>query len=59
MTSVTPVVLLSLALVVAQSLLSRLWLTYFVHGPVEWLWRTATWLRPVASRRAATSVTVG
>jgi uncharacterized membrane protein YeiB len=52
MTSVTPVVVLSLALIVAQSLLSRLWLTYFTYGPVEWLWRTATWLRPVAVRRA-------
>lgn len=59
MTSVTPVVLLSLALIVVQSLLSRLWLTHFVYGPVEWLWRTATWLRPVALRRVASSVTVG
>jgi uncharacterized protein len=63
MTSVAPVVLLSLVVVVAQSLLSRLWLTYFVYGPVEWLWRTATWLRPVAFRRtatpAATAVTAG
>lgn len=51
LTSVTPVVLLSLALIVAQSLLSRLWLTYFAYGPVEWLWRAVTWLRPVALRR--------
>lgn len=61
MTSVAPVVAMSLALIVAQSLLSRLWLTYFVYGPVEWLWRTATWLRPAAFRRAqltATPVTV-
>jgi uncharacterized membrane protein YeiB len=53
MTSVGPVVVLSLALIVAQSLLSRLWLTYFTYGPVEWVWRTATWLRPVAFRRDA------
>ncbi|WP_407317718.1 DUF418 domain-containing protein [Isoptericola halotolerans] len=51
MTSVTPVVALSVALIVVQSLLSRLWLTSFRYGPVEWLWRTATWLRPVALRR--------
>lgn len=59
MTSVAPVVLLSLVVIVAQSLLSRLWLAYFAYGPVEWLWRTATWLRPVAFRRTATSITVG
>lgn len=56
LTSVGPVVALSLALIVAQSLLSRLWLTYFVYGPVEWLWRAATWLRPVAMRRDAPRV---
>ncbi|MFD2794755.1 DUF418 domain-containing protein [Promicromonospora vindobonensis] len=51
LTSVAPVVVLSLALIVAQSLVSRLWLAYFAYGPVEWLWRTVTWLRPVAFRR--------
>ncbi len=55
MTTVTPVLTLSLALIVAQSLLSRLWLKHFRYGPVEWLWRTATWLRPVALRRDARS----
>ncbi|WP_165362705.1 DUF418 domain-containing protein [Promicromonospora panici] len=59
MTSVAPVVLLSVAVIVAQSLLSRLWLRYFAYGPIEWLWRTATWLRPVAFRRAAASITAG
>jgi uncharacterized membrane protein YeiB len=53
LTTVTPVVALSLVLIVAQSLLSRLWLRYFRYGPVEWLWRTVTWLRPVTLRRDA------
>jgi uncharacterized membrane protein YeiB len=53
MTSVAPVVALSLAVIAAQSVLSRLWLTRFVYGPVEWLWRTATWFRPAAFRRSA------
>lgn len=52
MTSVTPVVVLALVVIAAQSLLSRLWLRYFVYGPVEWLWRSVTWLRPAALRRA-------
>ncbi|GAB2478287.1 hypothetical protein GCM10027063_19650 [Promicromonospora xylanilytica] len=56
LTGVGPVVALALALIVAQSLLSRLWLTYFAYGPVEWLWRAATWLRPVALRRDAPRV---
>ncbi|MEU4362850.1 DUF418 domain-containing protein [Promicromonospora sp. NPDC023987] len=50
LTSAGPVVVLSVALIVVQSLLSRLWLRYFAYGPVEWLWRTATWLRPVTFR---------
>lgn len=53
MTSVAPVVVLSLVVIAAQSVLSRLWLARFVYGPVEWLWRAATWLRPPALRRAA------
>ncbi|MFD7307094.1 DUF418 domain-containing protein [Promicromonospora sp. NPDC059942] len=51
MTSAAPVVVLALVLIVVQSLLSRLWLRHFVYGPVEWLWRTATWLRPASMRR--------
>jgi uncharacterized protein len=51
MTSVTPVVVLSLVVIAVQSVLSRLWLKYFVYGPVEWLWRSITWLRPAAFRR--------
>lgn len=53
MTTVTPVLLLSVAVIAAQSVLSRLWLARFVYGPVEWVWRTATWLRPAAVLREA------
>lgn len=28
---------------IVQVLLSRLWLSYFNYGPVEWLWRSATY----------------
>lgn len=51
MTSAAPVVIMSVVLIAVQSVLSRLWLKHFVYGPVEWLWRTATWLRPAAMRR--------
>lgn len=33
MTSVTPVVVLALVVIAVQSVLSRLWLTYFAYGP--------------------------
>lgn len=36
---------LGIALYVAQILFSRLWLTYFKYGPLEWLWRSATYLK--------------
>lgn len=51
MTSAAPVVIMSVVLIAVQSVLSRLWLKRFVYGPVEWLWRSATWLRPAAMRR--------
>ncbi|MFI6426765.1 DUF418 domain-containing protein [Promicromonospora sp. NPDC050880] len=53
MTSVLPVVLLALGIIAVQSVLSRLWLRRFVYGPVEWVWRAATWLRLPAFRRDA------
>jgi len=53
MTAVWPVVLTALALIVVQSVLSRIWLARFVYGPVEWLWRSATWLRVAPGRRVA------
>lgn len=51
-TEVWPVVVLGLVVIVLQSVCSRLWLARFVYGPVEWLWRTATWLRPAPFVRA-------
>jgi uncharacterized membrane protein YeiB len=50
--SAAPVVVLSLAVIAAQSVLSRLWLKHLVYGPVEWLWRSVAWLRPAALRRS-------
>jgi len=45
MTSYLPMVVASAALLVVQSLLSRLWLQQFSYGPVEWAWRSVTWRR--------------
>ena len=36
-----------------QVLFSRWWLTHFRFGPMEWLWRAATYLRWPALRRTA------
>ncbi|WP_340152421.1 DUF418 domain-containing protein [uncultured Marivirga sp.] len=30
---------------VLQILLSRIWLKYFLYGPLEWLWRSGTYLK--------------
>jgi uncharacterized membrane protein YeiB len=38
-----PAIGLALVLIVGQSVLSRLWLTRFSYGPVEWVWRVITW----------------
>lgn len=45
-----------LAIFVAQVLFSRWWLARFRFGPVEWLWRAATYLRLPAMSRTAASV---
>ncbi|MGW5019521.1 DUF418 domain-containing protein [Streptomyces cacaoi] len=37
--------------VAAQSVACSWWLRHFRYGPVEWLWRCATWLRMVPLRR--------
>ncbi|WP_186317780.1 DUF418 domain-containing protein [Curtobacterium sp. 9128] len=50
-TAVWPVVLIGAVLIVLQSIGSAAWLRRFAYGPVEWLWRTATWLRPAPWRR--------
>jgi len=45
MTSYLPMVAASAALLVVQSVLSRVWLRRFSYGPVEWAWRSVTWRR--------------
>ena len=55
--SVTPLVgcLLAIALFLADALFSRWWLARFEYGPLEWLWRAATyarWPRLVQAREA-------
>jgi uncharacterized protein len=52
MESAAPTSALAAAVLVVQSLLSRLWLRSFVQGPLEWVWRTVTWREPQALRRS-------
>lgn len=56
MTSAGPVVLLAVTVIAAQVVASRAWLARFTYGPVEWVWRRVTWLRPVALRRRTARV---
>lgn len=44
-----------LVLFALQVVLSRCWLAHFRHGPVEWLWRAATYGRFPPMRQAAAS----
>ena len=37
---------LVIAIYLAQIALSMLWLRFFTIGPMEWVWRTLTYLRP-------------
>ncbi|GAA1696651.1 hypothetical protein GCM10009745_48410 [Kribbella yunnanensis] len=39
----TDVVLIAAAILTTQCLFSTLWLRHFTQGPLEWLWRWATW----------------
>jgi uncharacterized protein len=41
-----PGLLLALSVYAAQVVFSALWLHYFRYGPLEWLWRALTYLRP-------------
>ncbi len=36
---------IAIALVVAQTLVSKIWLNSFKYGPLEWLWRCGTYLK--------------
>jgi uncharacterized membrane protein YeiB len=51
------VLLIAGAILIPQWLVSTLWLRRYRQGPLEWLWRWATWAhRPPLRRVAATSV---
>ena len=43
--SATETFLLGLGVYIIQIIVSALWLKYFKYGPLEWLWRTATYLK--------------
>lgn len=47
-TKTTPAInaLISLGIFGAQIVFSYWWLTRFHYGPIEWLWRSATFLKP-------------
>ncbi|AOS61805.1 putative membrane protein [Actinoalloteichus hymeniacidonis] len=46
--------LLAVSILTLQTVFSRLWLRRFRYGPVEWLWRSATWWEwaPISRRTA-------
>jgi uncharacterized membrane protein YeiB len=41
----------ALAVLVVQILFSRAWLARFRYGPLEWVWRSLTWMERVPNRR--------
>ena len=48
-----PVFLLAATILVVQWTYSTLWLLHYRQGPLEWLWRWATWGRPPELRTAS------
>ena len=36
---------IAIAIIISQMLFSKLWLKYFNYGPLEWLWRSVTFLK--------------
>ncbi|MEU8206626.1 DUF418 domain-containing protein [Streptosporangium sp. NPDC049046] len=44
-------VVLSAAVLALQVLFSRVWLGRFRYGPLEWAWRSLTWMERVPNRR--------
>jgi uncharacterized protein len=44
---------LGIIIYVAQIIFSKYWLTYFLYGPLEWLWRSATYLKRQPFRKTA------
>jgi uncharacterized protein len=43
--SLTEIFLLGLIIYAVQIAVSALWLKYFKYGPLEWFWRTATYMK--------------
>lgn len=41
----TEVFILGLAIYTAQIIMSTYWLKYYLYGPLEWFWRSATYLK--------------
>lgn len=48
-----PLLLIAFGILVLQAVISVLWLRQFTQGPLEWLWRSGTYGRPVAMKRKA------
>ncbi len=46
---------MAIAIIAVQVTLSRLWLKYFRFGPLEWLWRSGTYLEWQPLRREVTA----
>ncbi|MEV0294661.1 DUF418 domain-containing protein [Nocardia sp. NPDC050710] len=42
--------LLAASIMVVQVIISSVWLRWFGHGPLEWVWRCLTWWQPVPIR---------
>ncbi len=51
--------LLAIVIFTAQCVIAALWLRWFQFGPIEWVWRRATYGKPIAFRRNAVSKTSG
>ena len=46
-----PLMLIVVAILAVQSVISRMWLNHFRYGPLEWIWRIATWREIVPLRK--------
>lgn len=47
----TEVFCLGLIVYIEQAVFSKVWLTYYIYGPLEWFWRSATYLKIQPFRR--------
>ena len=45
--------LMVVAIIAAQAVVSSLWLKVFNYGPLEWLWRCATYMKLQPLRKTA------